>query len=675
MMTNAVRNPDGIWINSNLFREEALHFEKYGYYCPYAWGSKAWEEYWLEQRKRCIEGYEVGGVRIPGNFYFYLNFTQIKAIDKKTKKKTVRFPDFWDGDYNYFWALEIAEKGISYEEYLALKLSVKIKKEHLGGSRHMMVAKARRKGFSWKSAAVLANAYHNVKYSLNLIGSFDKKYSKDAYNKTKTIIGFVDDHTGFRKNRIIDTREHLKSGFVDPNTGSERGYLSEVIMLTYQDNPDAARGKDAYKIILEEMGTFPNAIDAYSATVDSVKDGEYTTGQMIMYGTSSNKEAMTEPFKEMFYNPDVYDILPFVNIWDENSEDTECGFFFPVYQNKQGYYDENGNTDIKAAIESELKIREKKKVSSTALNNYVTENPFSPEEAFRSGAVNIFPVQELTRQLKIVLNKKLYLSKGQPVNIYMKDGKVYAEPILDLKHREPIYFYKQNIDDTAGVPIIYEYPINNAPRGLYKIGYDPYAQDEGSSLAAIYVYKGVEVNSFSRNMIVAQYVGRPKEADDANRMALMFALLYNTEVMHENMFIHVKNYFRRKKALDRLASQPDRVISKNIKESVVSRIYGIHMNEQLKDAGEKYIKDWLLDIRDYDEQGNPVYNYEFIYDAGLLQELIKYNRKDNFDRIMSLMQVMFQVQEDIEAKYDASNTKSPITEWTDYLEKKLNGYG
>ena len=81
----SVRNRDGIWINTNLFREEALHFEKYGYYCPHTWGSPAWKEYWDEQIRRCVEGYCTGGACITGYHYYYLNFTRIKAINKETR--------------------------------------------------------------------------------------------------------------------------------------------------------------------------------------------------------------------------------------------------------------------------------------------------------------------------------------------------------------------------------------------------------------------------------------------------------------------------------------------------------------------------------------------------------------------------------------------------------------
>ena len=71
---NSIRNKDGHWVNTEVFREEARHFEKYGYYCPDPWGSPSWVNYWEQQLNRCTNGYEVGGARITGDHYFYLNF-------------------------------------------------------------------------------------------------------------------------------------------------------------------------------------------------------------------------------------------------------------------------------------------------------------------------------------------------------------------------------------------------------------------------------------------------------------------------------------------------------------------------------------------------------------------------------------------------------------------------
>jgi hypothetical protein len=82
----------------------------------------------------------------------------------------------------------------------------------------------------------------------------------------------------------------------------------------------------------------------------------------------------------------------------------------------------------------------------------------------------------------------------------------------------------------------------------------------------------------------------------------------------------------------------------------VARIYGCHMNAKLKDAGAKYIKQWLLEERDFDENGDVTTNMDYIYDIGLLEELILFNLKGNFDRVMALMQVMFQVEEDVLGK-------------------------
>lgn len=240
---------------------------------------------------------------------------------------------------------------------------------------------------------------------------------------------------------------------------------------------------------------------------------------------------------------------------------------------------------------------------------------------------------------------------GTPVNMFY-DGdekRVKAEPILDGT-ADPIYRMKPENISLKGCPVIYEYPMAEIPFGAYKIGYDPYRQDIGTSLASIIVYKPIIQGEHTKMQIVAEYIGRPQEADDVTYIGKLFAMLYNTQIMYENEVTHVKDYFRKRKELHYLAAQPDAVISKNIKNSRVARVYGCHMNTQMKDAGEKYIKTWLLSNIDFDENGDPIRVIDKIYSVGLLEELISYHRKGNFDRIMALMQVMFQDQEDMVGK-------------------------
>ena len=721
-----IRDENGKWINSKIFREEALKFQKNKTYTAAPYGTPDWMEYWETQLDRCIKGYSVfeeDGTehKITGHHYFYLNFTQIQIVkfedddESAAAEKISQNPDFWDGDYDYFWSLEIARYGLctknsqvpstpeerkewnhlnkelkkikksnyNYkkdETYKKLKeqrdtisnnilnrlgLRVKPHLDYLDGGYHMIVGKSRRKGYSYKDGAICANVYNTVRKAQVIIGAFEKKflYPKGTMGMASDYLNFLNEHTGWAKSRdYTDKVDHKKASYRENVNGTyiEKGYQSEIFALTFKDNPDAARGKDGKLFLLEEAGAFPNLKDSFNAIAPGLTAGAFITGQIIIFGTGGDMESGTVDYADMFYNPAAYRLLPFVNIWDENAENTTCGFFHPVTWNMEGFYDEQGNSDIEGATEFELERRRQKMEaasSSTIVEKHMQEYPFSPSEAFLTVSTNNFPVVELRNQLNRVKAENLHLSKGTPVYLTREEGKVIAKPDLENKLK-PIYTYKVKQDDISGCPIIFEYPVPNPPKGLYKIGFDPYQQDEGTSLAAIYVYKSIHSGTYSKNIIVAEYVGRPQEADDVSRIASMLADLYNAEIMHENEVSHVKNYFRRIKRLDQLALQPDTVISKNVKASKVSRVYGMHMNEQLKDAGEKYIKDWLLQVRDYDENGNAILNLETIYSIGLLEELIQYNRKGNFDRVMSFMQVMFQCQEEELGKdYSSSENK------------------
>ena len=721
-----IRNENGKWINSKIFREEALKFQKNKTYTAAPYGTPDWMEYWETQLDRCIKGYSVfeeDGTKhkITGHHYFYLNFTQIQIVkfedddESAAAEKISQNPDFWDGDYDYFWSLEIARYGLctknsqvpstpeerkewnhlnkelkkikksnyNYkkdETYKKLKeqrdtisnnilnrlgLRVKPHLDYLDGGYHMIVGKSRRKGYSYKDGAICANVYNTVRKAQVIIGAFEKKflYPKGTMGMASDYLNFLNEHTGWAKSRdYTDKVDHKKASYRENVNGTyiEKGYQSEIFALTFKDNPDAARGKDGKLFLLEEAGAFPNLKDSFNAIAPGLTAGAFITGQIIIFGTGGDMESGTVDYADMFYNPAAYRLLPFVNIWDENAENTTCGFFHPVTWNMEGFYDDQGNSDIEGATEFELERRRQKMEaasSSTIVEKHMQEYPFSPSEAFLTVSTNNFPVVELRNQLNRVKAENLHLSKGTPVYLTREEGKVIAKPDLENKLK-PIYTYKVKQDDISGCPIIFEYPVPNPPKGLYKIGFDPYQQDEGTSLAAIYVYKSIHSGTYSKNIIVAEYVGRPQEADDVSRIASMLADLYNAEIMHENEVSHVKNYFRRIKRLDQLALQPDTVISKNVKASKVSRIYGMHMNEQLKDAGEKYIKDWLLQVRDYDENGNAILNLETIYSIGLLEELIQYNRKGNFDRVMAFMQVMFQCQEEELGKdYSSSENK------------------
>jgi len=733
-----IRDENGKWLDSSVFRKEAINYAKNKVYCTSPIGSPTWYDYWTEQLRRCQEGYEVEGQKITGHHYMYLNFTQIEIVKKgksKASKKEVRMPDFWDGDYDYFWCLEIAKNGLftedslvitseeerntyyeyqskiediidelgadyekheNYELYLVKRNEVSIKvlnrlklkcQPHLDwvdGGHHFIVGKSRRKGYSYKNGAICANIYNTVRDSLTIIGAFDKKYlyPEGTMGMVTEYLSYLNDKTAWSKAReFVNKQEHKRASYKETINGieSEKGYKSQVMAVSFGDNPDAARGKDALYVLFEEAGKFPNLKDSFNATFPGLTAGKYITGQIVIFGTGGDMEHGTADFADMFYHPEQFNLMPFVNIWDENAENSVCGFFHAAYMNLEGFYDEQGNSDTEAAIKYEKKERAKLAKSSTSSNVLqarVQEFPLCPAEAFLMVSMNDFPIIELRNQLNKVKHENLHIKKGQPCEIFLntETGRVELKPDLENK-LEVIWDYQPKSNNLNGAVVIFEYPVANSPKGLYKIGFDPYRQQNAAtsqSLASIYVYKSRHKFSYTGDTLVAKYVGRPYSPDDVNRIAQLLAELYNAEIMHENEVTHVKNYFEKKKKLHLLAAQPDAVISKNIKESKVARVYGIHMVEKLKDAGEKYIKQWLLEERDIDENGHKIHNLETIYDPGLLEELILYNRKGNFDRVMSFMMLMFMIEEEVEGKvYENKVVNKNLEQWKEMIQNNF----
>lgn len=687
----SIRNPDGTWINTEVFRVAARHFQKYGYYTAEKWGSPDWFRYWKEERNKCINGVTIGGAKITGSHYSYLNYCPIMKVEdmhSKKSKKIKDFPDFWDGDYNYFWVREIARHGLLDSCYNtekdkekkevilemdtmaqaielkalfeSLHLEVKIKTDFLNGGYNLIVGKSRRKGYSFKSGSIAATNYFTKPYSLTILNAYDKKYlfPKGLFTMAKSYINFINKHTAWvMPAESINKTDHIKSSYTVKKDGVdiEQGFFSEIMALSANNNSDVNRGSDAYDIFIEESGAFgtPGLLkDLYAASEDCVKAGAIKTGLITIFGTSGDMEKGSVDYADMHGRPQAFDLLPFNNIWDGEHGEHEselCGFFHPIDWNMEGHYDKHGNSDRKSAKELEIKERDKlieNGATGADINKRKQEKPFGPIEAFGSVSINNFPVMRLKRQITKIKNKNLDNLIGTPVNLsYKKDGSISVEPILN-EEIIPITSLFNLPVNKQGCVVIYEEPIIGVEKGLYKIGYDPIRQEDGTSLASIIVYKSTHFGSFKNDIIVAEYIGRLDRPVDIDKIAEKLAVLYSTTIMHENEVPAVKNYFQRAGKLHLLAAQPDDVIKTTIKNSNVTRGFGCHMTTGLKEAGLRYILEWLLEVAGFDAEGKEVLNLENIYSVRLLEELIHYKPKGNYDAISALIMVLFQNKQD-----------------------------
>lgn len=626
--------------NSNKFRQPALRFLEVGSYCQYPEGTSEYFKYWDEQMDRCKYGYTADdGDFISGYNYFYLNFCPIQRIiyttinnpDGSTKVKKTRdlqFPDFYDYDYYFFQAVEDAE----------------------GEGKHLCALKSRRKGYSYKNAAMACRNYYLFAGSKTYIYASNKQYLTEDGILTKAwdYMDFIDKNTAWGKKRSVNTQMRKRAGFFTKDEYGneiELGFKSEIIGVTLKDNPDVVRGKAGKLIIFEEAGSFSELSAAWQIARPSVEQDGMAFGTMIAFGTGGDKDSHFETLKDMFYNPDGYNCIGFDNIWDETPSDKKCGFFIPQYTNmdfrddagNRIYMDNDGNTLRRKSVEYILAERRKvieNATNSVAVDRYVAEHCITPQEACLEFGGNIFPKKELQEQLaKIRINKSLSNMKQVGDLVWEADGSLKW---VIKKHGDITYYPLKKDDDPTGSIVIWEHPMKDAPIGLYILGVDPYDHDQSgtNSLGSTFVYKRFQDFENYYDIIVAEYTGRPSTAEEYYENLRKLAAYYNGRIMYENERKGLFPYFTAKHCDYLLADQPD-IISDIVGNTKVQRKKGCHMNKQIKQWGEGLIKDWLNE-----EQAPGKKNLHNILSEPLLEELISYNDTGNFDRVMALMQVM-----------------------------------
>ena len=627
--------------NSNKFRQACIHFEQTGSYTLYPKGTTEYYAFWDEEMSRCIHGYVADDEDfISGYNYFYLNYCPIARIvykdvynpkNKKTTLEPIRehsFPDFYDYDYFYYLAVDEAEET----------------------GKHIGLLKSRRKGFSYKGGSMACRNYYLIPGSKSYIYASNKQYLTDDGILTKAwdYMDFIDENTAWGKKRSVNTAMRKRAGmFVKDEYGNEIevGYKSEIIGVSLKDNPDVVRGKAGKLILFEEAGSFSELGAAWQIARPSVEQGSVTFGIMIAWGTGGHEGAAFKTLKDMFYNPDGYNCLGFENIWDEIPTDKKCGFFCPQYTNLDDrdengnriYMDEDGNTLTKKSLErilTERKVVIDNATSSATVDRYVAERPVTPAEAMLEFKGNIFPKKELQQQLaRIRTTQKLSNHKQVGDLTFDGAGSLVWTP---KKHGDILRYPLEKSDDPTGAIVIWEHPVKDAPHGLYILGVDPYDHDQAgtNSLGSTFVYKRFQSFEEYHDIIVAEYTGRPQTAEEYYENVRKLALYYNGRIMYENERKGMFPYFTSKHCDYLLADQPD-IISDIVSNSKVQRRKGCHMNKAIKDWGEGMIKDWLIE-----EFAPGQKNLTRILSEPLLEELISYNDSGNFDRVMSLMQIM-----------------------------------
>lgn len=616
-------------------------------------GTIEYIKFWEDVKDKCIYGFTNSkGISITGPHFTYLNFCRIELQNLKTKKKEAGFPRFVDLDYEYFHMVDYCKKN----------------------EKSFICVKGRRQGYSFKAAAVCTNEFLFYPKSKSIIGAFLSNYSMGTMGMVLENLNFINTHTEFRKQRNPDLKDFITARYKAKIGGVDvwKGIQSNIQAITFKDRPEAAVGKSATWLVLDEAGIFPNITDTYGYTEPLIKDGSTYTGCALIFGSSGDMDSGSKYFYEMFTNPAKYNMLTFEDPFNPNAV---TGYFSSAAKGRQGrclnpkspFYqqymiDEEGNSNIQAAMDDIEFLRQGSKtgLDPKALHNITTQFPLTWKEAFLRNKGNVFGSPEMLEWLGHLENTPSLRGQAQKGELFFDDGIVKWRPNDELNYITDFPLRKDPKSgesfSTDSCAVIWEHPEKydngEIPNYLYIAGCDPYDQDksESGSLGSFFVYKRFYRADRTHDVIVAEYTSRPNTAEDFYEVCRKLCLYYNSKCLYENQLKGLKVYFEQKNSLHFLCEQPG-IIKDVVKDSKVQRGYGIHMNRGtngasgIKDQCELYLKKWLYEEIDGPTEGSKIVRFKTIKSIPLLKELIAYDREINTDRVIAVMLCVLQTYE------------------------------
>ena len=254
----------------DYFRPTALTYQKYKKLTLLRPNANPNSEYgkWIrEEIRRCYDGYvrPSDGEWVTGDMYFFLNYCPIllsKIVQGKQAIRVWDFPEFWEGHYYKFHYLDQARKNGHHAAELARRSA----------------------GKSFTAAAMMAKRFilgetkETSREVKCLATAYQKEYLvKDGLlNKFQSYIDFCAEQTQFPHKRLKSSLQDMawKMGYVDLDTGTQKGTLNEVIGVSSKDDSSKLRGKRGSMIVVEEFGCHIKGTKVllFDGTIKNVED-------------------------------------------------------------------------------------------------------------------------------------------------------------------------------------------------------------------------------------------------------------------------------------------------------------------------------------------------------------------------------------------------------------------
>ena len=677
---------------SDYFRQAAKVWQetgKYSHLKPNANPNSDFGKWLMEEKRRGWEGFvnPDTGMWVTGDYYWMLNYCPMHLVVKRDdglEMRTTRHPKFWDGQF-------------LISHYV---LQSRINKHH---SAYLA---SRGKGKTSYGAGTLAKRFiigeseENRKEVQCMVTAADKTKLIGTNQILDVFIDYIDfcaKNTQFASRRLKSSIQELTWEMGYKKSGSDVAYgsknsVSGIISGVNQDKLNGSRG---VLYLVEEAGIFKDLREMYNMIRPSVEQGESVFGQVLLYGTAGNDQSDFTAFAEMFYSPDGYNLQGLPNVFDKEGQGRQsCCMFYPAYLNyDDSCMDADGNSDVTKALLKICHDRYKVKYGSSDINTItrrISQYPITPQEAIIRSQGNVFPVTELNERLNQIDNNpgeyddvyvgELVMSSSEGNDKHTYNG-VEFKPTVDI----PIRDFPTKDNKVLGALEIYEMPQRNSdgkvPSGRYIASLDPFDSDNANTMSLGSCF----VMDLWTDRIVAEYTGRPMFADELYERVRKMCLFYNAKCCYENNIKGAFSYFSSRNCTHLLADTPEYLRDKQLVTSIGygNQGKGIRATVPIIKYGFRLIRDWLMKPVtkiEKDAEGNDVEttmaNLYNVRNRALIKELIQWNPNGNYDRIMSLCQLMLYREEKVilyQGDMRSRETGSSGMENDSYWERNYHG--
>jgi hypothetical protein len=596
--------------------------------------SEEYKAFFAFHKELCLNGAMMDGQYINPFLYWHLNIwhTEVDVID-----------DYGRINQKY------ANPYLRDNEWLVTNEIDRAHKERKG----LVILGIRRFAKSVIEASYIAHGATFDENSQNIIAGLNAPDIKLITDKIDKGLNFLP--TAWRWQRIEDNwKNQVTLGI--KTRGGERIPFSQILIrnLDEGNNEEAIAGTKPRRLIIDEIGK-GSFLRGLQAAIPGFTTPFGWGCSPILTGTGGDMKKFMDA-KSLMFDVENFNFLTYNNAKDERrvhglfighqyrmeaKEESSLGLYL-------GKDESSSLHQVKMLVSNEEKATEITNSNLERLRKagdrmaYLKEKMYYPQEVddiFLNEDTNIFDIEAAKRQKARLLSEE---RTGTPVVLY-DDGNGVKHTFTD---KLPITQFPIKATDQKDAPVvIYEFPVESPPYGLYVAGVDPYRQGKSAysdSLGSVYIYKRMTSISGERyqDMFVASYCARPDDKKTWEEQARLLIKYYNARTLCENDEISFIDYMISKGDAHYLERQPD-WLKEIVPNTTVRRDYGIHRSaEKIRDFLHGCLKKYTEEVvhEEKDDDGNvtsQVKGMSKIFDPVLLEEMIQYNEDGNFDRIIA----------------------------------------